>query len=360
MGGIRVGRFVLAGLLALHAPAWAQPAGGKVEPATAEGEPAAAAPVKDPAIAKRWQQAGIKLVQKGDQLTRAGKPDEAKAQYENALIAYQKAIEASDDQSLYFDLASVEDKLGMFVPALKHYRLVAAATTGIKPELVKKASAKRDEDAGKVGVVTLTVKPDGATVMLGGTELGLAPLPEPLVLLPGTYALSFDAPGFQHKEAELKIEAGSESERAIELDEMKIVVQPMVAEHVRDVPAAAPHAPSRLPLYVGGGVAIGLAGVAVVTGILAIGQHGDYTSADTNTLDRIDAKANGEHLALATDILLGTAVVAAGFTTYWYFVKYKGSKPKQESSRTAPMITKLDVAPWVQSQTGGVLLGGAF
>src|SRR6185503_8091719 len=47
--------------------------------------------VKDPKIAKKWQQAGDQLMKKGDYLTGKGKP-EAKAQYENAVTAYQKAI----------------------------------------------------------------------------------------------------------------------------------------------------------------------------------------------------------------------------------------------------------------------------
>jgi hypothetical protein len=45
--------------------------------------------------------------------------------------------------------------------------------------------------------VTLAVSPEGALISLAGTELGKAPLAEPLILMPGTYTLSFQADGFQ-------------------------------------------------------------------------------------------------------------------------------------------------------------------
>src|SRR5262245_13323682 len=63
---------------------------------------------KDPKVAKKWLAAAQTLVQKGDYFTRANRPIDAKQQYENAVIAYSKAIEAGDDVSVFMQLALVE------------------------------------------------------------------------------------------------------------------------------------------------------------------------------------------------------------------------------------------------------------
>lgn len=372
MGGRRLGSLLvvtLASVLAVQARAIAQPTdGGEVEmgpePGSDAGSGSAApteptAPVKDPKIAKKWQAAALQLVQKADYNAKKGKADDAKAQYENAITAYQKAIEASDDLNYYFDIAGVEDKLGKFDDAAKHYRMLATAKEGVKPDVLKKATTKLDEESVKIGTVSLTVKPDGATVSLGGTELGLTPLEQPLILLPGTYTLSFSAPGFQPKDSEIKVEAGSESERAIELEPIKIVVQPVHPE-IETIPDAAPKGPSKLPLYVGASVTVAALGTGIVTGILAIGQHNTYVAKDSTAIERADAHDNGKTLALVTDISIGVAVVAGGATAYYYVFKYKKHHGNSEHDKRAPEMTKLDVVPWVQPGTGGVSLGGAF
>src|SRR4051812_34863328 len=105
MGNRRLALIVGASLC-LSTSAFAQPADGEIEmegdePAPPTDQPPAPQPpsdqpvVKDPKVAKKWQQAGDALLRKGDQLAKQGKP-EAKQSYENAVTAYQKAIEASD------------------------------------------------------------------------------------------------------------------------------------------------------------------------------------------------------------------------------------------------------------------------
>jgi len=335
-------------------------AAGAASPVTPAGAPAAV-PVKDPKIAKKWLAAAQQLMQKGGYLAARNRPDEAKAQFENAVTAYQKAFEAGDDPNLYFELANAEDKLGKLDDAVKYLRRVAATKTGVRPDVMKKATAKLEELSTKIGLVTLTVTPVGASITLGGAELGTSPLPEPLVLMPGTYTLSFQADGFQPKEAEIKIEPGSEAERTIELEPVTVIIEP-VQPPVIDATLQddKPRLPSKLPLYVGAGVTgAGVLGAGIF-GILAIGQHGTFTGASTSALDRADARINGRRFALITDLSLGTAVVAAGVTAYWYFYKYKRFPKKSEERHPPQVETKLDVIPWVQSRSGGVTIAGWF
>lgn len=332
--------------------------GSAQAPAPVEGEGAVV--VKDPKVAKKWQTAAVQLVQKGDYLTRKQKPDEAKAQYENAVTAYTHALEASDDLNLAYDLGLVEEKLGHLDLAALALRRVTTAKAGVRPDVLKKATAKFDDLSTKVGLVTLTVNTEGATIMLGDKELGKSPLPEPLVLMPGSYTLSFSADGFQPKDSEIKVEAGSESERAIELDPIKIVVEPIKADPDAPVVEIKRPQPSKLPMYIGAGAALGLGTVAVITGILAVGQHSTFVAAGSTAVERADAQSNGRTLAHTTDILLGSAVVAGGFTAYWYFFKYKPAKARYAKEQAPSSMSKVDVAPWVQPGSGGFVVAGSF
>jgi hypothetical protein len=324
--------------------------------------------VKDPKVAKKWQTAAQQLVQKGDYSTRKNKLEDAKAQYENALIAYGKALEASDDVALRYELGLLEDKLGKFDLAASHMRLVVAAKSGVKADLQKKATAKFDELTMKVGMVTLTVNTEGASITLNGAEIGKSPLPEPLIVMPGTYTLSFAADGYQPKDAEIKVEAGSETERAIDLDPIKIVVEPIKNEPDGPIVTTPARLPSKLPMYIGGGAAVAFGAVGIVTGILAISQHSTFVAGDSKAVDRADAKSNGRTLAHVTDLMFAGALVAGGFTAYWYFFKYKpaqkklseGEAPMIRRDPNAPDISKVDLVPWVQPTAGGFSVAGSF
>ncbi len=385
MGGCRIALVTLAALaaVAMSSGAGAQPkdpagdiemgpehtgSGSATGSAGAIGRGSAApeptAQVKDPRAAKKWLAAGQLLMHKGSYLASRNRPDDAKPQFENAVTAFVRAIEAGDDLNVYFDLAGAEDKLGKTDDAVKHLRLVVNAKAGIRPDVAKRATARLDELLTKVGLVTLIVAPDGTSITLGGIEVGTSPLSGPLVLMPGTYTLSFQADGFQSNEAELRVEPGSESERVIQLEPVKVIVEPVRPAPADVVPEDKPPPRSPLALYIGAGLT-GLAVVgASVCGVLALREHATLTRASSSATEREDAQANGKLLAHITDASLATAVVAAGLTAYWYFYRYKqhrGNSSKSPQERHPPPVeTKLDVVPWVQPQSGGVTIAGWF
>jgi hypothetical protein len=332
----------------------AAPSGGTEAPGPAP------APAKDPKLVRKWLAAAAQLMQKGTYFAAKNRPDDARAQFENAVTAYQRAIEAGDDVAIYAELAIAEEKLGKLDDAVKHLRRVVGAPSGVRPDIVKKATARLAELSTRIGLVALTVTPAGASVTLGGVEIGTTPLPEPLVLMPGTYTLSFQADGFQPKDAEIKVEPGSEVERAIELEPVKVIVEPVRPLLPEPAVDETPPPPARLPLYVGAGIAGAAVVGTCISGILAIGQHSTFTAAKTSKLDREDAQTNGQRLALAADISLGTAVVAAGFTAYWYFAKYRQHPRKPDERRPPSVDAKLDVVPWVKPEAGGAMLAGWF
>ena len=372
MGDRRIALVCGSALLASFAVARvgaAQPVGGgggsdiEMEPeatGSAAGSAAAAepaAPAKDPKLARKLYAAAQGFERKGDQLTRQGKTDDAKAQYDEAVNAYQKAIEQAEpvDPAWTLALAVAEDKDGAPASAYKQVKALVATQPPPKASELKKAQAKLDELEMKVGKVTLTVVPDGAQIMMSGKTVAESPMTEPLVLSPGTYTVSFAAVGYEPKDTDLKIEAGSESERKIELTPVKVQIKPREIEPEPVKPIVAK--PNMLPLYIGGGATAAFLVTSIVYDVKAKHQHDIFVAKKTATNDRLDARDNGKLFAHVADITLLGTVGAAAFTGYWYWFKVR---PAMAAHETAEKQAKVEVAPWVQPGTTGFVVGGQF
>ena len=349
---------VVAAVAGLGGTVAAQPEpapGGEVE-IELDPDPIAPSPgtpvVKDARQARKQHQLGLQLIARGDAFTRRNKSDDAKAQYTNAEAALRRSIELGSDLAVYLDLATAVGKLGKPDEAARALRAITRAA-GVRADVKKKASARLDEVASQIGLVVLAIKPAGATITLAGTVLGEAPLADALVLMPGTYTLAFAADGYQPREIELKVEAGSESERTIELEQITIVVDPVKPRvEAPDDPTAPVPPPSKRALYLAGGVTLGLVAIGGITGIVAVGQHSTFTGDDATPSEREDARSSGKRMALVTDLCLAGALVAGGYTAYHYFYRYRPALRKQAESRDK-VSTKVDLMPWVQPAAGG-------
>jgi len=189
--------------------------------------------------------------------------------------------------------------------------------------------------------------------MLGGKTLAESPLTEPLLFDPGTYTLSFAAVGFQPKDVEFKIEAGSESERKIALEPVKVVVKPVETDEPSQG-AEGPHEPSPLPIYIGGGATGGFLIFATIYGISAISEHHTYTNPATTKLDRADAKDNGRTFAHVTDACLVGMIAAGAFTAYWYVYRWAPEMKAQGKDHW------LLIGPWASTGAAGAFAQGSF
>ena len=338
-----------AGACAAVGIAWGQPGEPGTGSTTAAGSGSGEV-VKDPRLARKWRAAAQELVARGDYDARVHKDAEAKEQYGNAITAYHKAIEAGDDPALYLALAAVEEKLDDNAAAYEDLTRLTDASAGVKPDVAKKAQARLDDLSTKIGIVRLAITPDGTSVAIDGKQAAEAPVTAPLVLDPGKYTLSFAAVGFQPKDQELTVEAGSEADLKIALEPIRVASKPIEVAP----PPRPPRQPDRLPLYVGAGATGGLVVIATVTGIAAIAKHGTFTDPSTRPSARKDAQSSGRTLAHITDACLGGAIVAAAFTTYWYLYRYSPERRGEHEH------AKLDVVPWVQPDTGGLFAAGTF
>jgi Cornifin (SPRR) family/PEGA domain len=317
------------------------------------GKAPAPAAAKATKTAKQWHAEAATAIRKGDALVRARAADAAKQAYEEASAALEHAIAASEPAArsgLELELAVVEEKLGRLARAADRLRTIIAGTT--RPEVIKRATARLDALTTKIGLVMLIVKPDGATIAVDGAVVGTSPLPRALALMPGRYQVRIAAEGREPRKLDIDVEAGSESERTIELAKSPPVAPPPLAGRG---PGAAQAAPSRRPLIVGASVTGGLLVVATVTGILATAKHSTFASLDAEPSTRADARDVGKTLALTTDLCLAGAVAAGAFTAYWYLAKYRPGRVERVTARP-----KVGVTPWVKNTASGFQLVGSF
>jgi len=368
--------FALAlSLVAAAAPrASAQPAGkepidiGMPSDDAKPDEPAEAPPVRDPAAAKKLADGAAKLAKKGDKLARRKKNAEAAADWDRAVLAYDKSFELQPDPKVLVAAASLELRLGRYLAADTHLgRALAATEVPLAEKARAAAQAMRDEARLHLGVVSLSISPEGATVTLDERELGVAPLAEPLVLEPGTYQLRIVLEGYVALRQKLVVDAGSESERRLELQPVPVVVAPPRPPPPQPPPPLPP-APAKTALYVGGGAAVLFTAGAVATGVLAIGAHGTFTDPMATDDERDTAQSSGRTYALLSDVCTGLAVVAAGFTAYYYVAVYRpkvSERERLERDRAGmhdeyagrpPII----VAPAVGADGGGLVISGWF
>ncbi|MBP9088646.1 MAG: PEGA domain-containing protein [Kofleriaceae bacterium] len=350
--------FLVGGVLTVHAQEAAD--ADAAESADTAEAPAAPAVVQDPKQAKLWAKAAEAASRRGDGLLRQKKKAEAQAQFADALMAWQRSIEFADEPASVFGAAGTEVKLGKFDQAfMRLQNLLARTDVGA---LRAAAQTMLDETSMQVGLITLAVTPDETLISVAGKAMGKTPLKAPLVLLPGEYTVEFAADGYQPKQVAFTVEAGTESERKIELEGIPINVEPEIKPV--DINKATPRGaagPRITWLYAGGGATAVLGGAAMAFGLAARSKYATYTDINAASADRENARVSGRRYALWSDVSLGAGALALATTCYYYFAVYRPYHRKAVSSATASVSPKVLLGPWVEPGVAtGVSLQGGF
>ena len=125
----------------------------------------------------------LRLLDEGDALLRKGRPADA-------LAKYQQAYNTVRSPKLYYPIAKAEVELGRYLDALAHFQQILVE---VEPGSAKDAQLLADSEAqieelkAKIGMLSLDVSPEGASVSVDGVELGNAPLADAVPLLPGAH-----------------------------------------------------------------------------------------------------------------------------------------------------------------------------
>lgn len=162
---------------------------------------------------------------------------EAKAEYDSgkllfedgdspgALAKFTHAYDLSHDPRLLWNMASCEKEL-------RHYARAAALIGRYLQEGSDRISASQRKSAVETQTaltafyanVKLSGAPDGANVFVDGSQVGQAPLTEPLLLDLGTRTVRVEQPGFEPFEKKVEIAGGGELEVAVTLTPVAVVI----------------------------------------------------------------------------------------------------------------------------------------
>ncbi len=304
--------FAFSALFALHG-------------ATAYAEPSSAAPSSEAVDqAREHFQRGVEFYKEQS--------------FDAALAEFTRAYELAANYRVLYNLGQVQLERHDYVAALKFFRGYLDAG-GAEIADQRREQVERDVSTLKARVAQLQIKcdVDGADVLVEGVSVGTTPMSAALLLNPGVVHLSVRKPGYASETRSFTL-AGSEAKelsialRAEGTGPAEPSAKPAQPAPVSAPPVVAEH--SHAPVW----VSLGITGVlAVGAGVFALRTNSANSALDRE-LDTFpgnagkisDARTTLKADALATDLLGGGALIAAGFTLYFAL-----SSPSEQGAQPA-------------------------
>lgn len=214
------------------------------------------------------------------------------AKYSEALAEFQRAYEIAPHPLVLYNIAGCHRELSQYSEAVKAYSQFLAEGKGQVPAArLTAAQTELDGILARIARVTVTVTPDGATLLVDGAPLGTL-LEMPLILSPGEHLLVAQAAG--RKDAERRVRVASGDELTVELNLSELPPDPIKTDGpvaVTSQPAVSTRAakPKRFALGAGFG-----------TNLIRVGETG--------------APSVGLGVALGSRLELGADIVIVAYT----------------------------------------------
>lgn len=273
-----------------------------------------------------------------------------------ALIEFRKAYEMSPNFKVAFNIGQVYYQIQNYAKALQWFeRYLNEGGKDVPADRRQEVTKEIGELKRRVGRVEIVTDLRDVEVSIDDEPVGKTPLSEPLVVSAGRRKISANKPGRSPFTQMVEI-AGQETKK-VQLNLNELSTAGPATGPVASTPAPPPppkEKPSRMTTgsWVGLGVAGALGLGAGITGLLALGASSDvksasYAGSNRDDVDSKNSKTKG--LALATDVLLGAAVVTAGVTLVLTFT---GGDSSASARRAAPKAT-LGLSPrgaWLQGE----------
>jgi len=344
-----------------HAADPAKPAAAKPAPAA----PAAAKPVPaaKPAAAAKGDKAGPaagpdkKTKDAARKAYGEGEKAYAAGDFSAAYTGYSKANELIPSVQASYWASKSLDQAGKTDDAIKGYEGLLADPNVSKLGEDKLADANTRLAALKaslVGEITVSTAAPGAVLLVDGAPQP-GPLPTVLKLSPGPHKLTLTAEGYDAKEVDLQVQAGTKVQQSIEMQPH--VVPPPPPPPVAEVAPPPPPPPaekhSKVPAYVTLGIAAGGAVVGTIFGVKALSSKSDFD--DNPTTQHAD---DTERNALIADMAFGVALTL-GVTGIVLLTSNDDEAPakaaKLHEPPKAPKAAKgtFRVLPYVGRESGG-------
>ncbi len=224
-----------------HAADPAKPAADKAAPTTtAKATAAAPAAVKAPAAPdKKTKDLARKAYGEGEKAYAAGN-------YSAAYTGYAKANELIPSAQASYWAAKSLDQGGKTDDAIKGYEALLADPSASKigdDKLADSHARLAALKASLVGEITVSTTAPGAVLLVDGTPQP-GPLPAVVTLSPGPHKLTLTAEGYDAKEVDLQVQAGTKVQQSVE---MVPHAAPPLAPVAVAAAAEAPPPPPPLP-----------------------------------------------------------------------------------------------------------------
>jgi hypothetical protein len=272
---------------------------------------------------------GDKKLAKGQKLYEKGDIEKALAEYEGALADYQGAYEAFPDPKIYFPIAQAEQRLGRFVDALQHYQQLLEEGKDVAGALKTQVQRELIEVKKNLAAVVLEAQPEGALVLIDGSQVAKTPMDQPVFVEPGAHTLTIKLEGFKTIDRKVDLAMGKEfRDRIVLVADGGDSGSGGKTTGGGGVTTGAQvdrgtDRPSKALLVVGISVSSALLVAGTVTGFMALSKHGTFPDDGAGDDEREEARRDGKQLAGLTDVFLGAALVGGLVTTYYYFGVYK-------------------------------------
>jgi tetratricopeptide (TPR) repeat protein len=232
--------------------------------------------------------------------------------YKLALVELERAYEIVPSYKVLYNIGQVHYQLGEYARAHRALRrYLDEGGADVEPE--RRAEVEKDLAtlATRIATVTIEVNVPDAEIVINDQPLGKAPAARTLVEA-GSVRVQVSKPGYEPRTETMRLAGGDERVVRIELAK----VQREVIVHSEGVPTPA----------VIGWIATGvIAAGAIGTGLAATNAQNKFETMRTSPISgspeqaRADLDRQGnvaDGLALATDILIGTALVAGGVSLW--------------------------------------------
>jgi hypothetical protein len=294
------------------------------------------------------------------------------ARYEEAYREFKTAYAASPSWKILGNLALTAMKLERDTEAINAYEQYLQEAKDL--DASERQSVEQDLSVLRASTVTLSINSVPADAVISDDRIPVqgAPIRNryetsqghlTVNVRPGHHVLTASADGKPTLTWELDAEPGAAKEHKFDFDAKAEAPATGATNPPSDKNATttssfdankAPAKRSAAPW-----IALGFTGAFVVggavTGSLALSKNSDYKKANDGTdLDKARSlQKDTKTFNLATDVLLGAAVVGAGVTTFLFL-----HKPKHEEGE--PQGVSLQLVPQVSLQQQGASLVGAF
>ena len=247
-----------------------------------------ARPKKKPRPAPENQAAPAQ--KEADRFFKSGVALYKETKYSEALAEFQRAYEIAPHPLVLYNIAGCHRELSQYAEAVKAYTQFLAEGKGQVPaSRLTAAQTELDGILARIARVTVTVTPDGATLLVDGSPIGTL-VEMPLILSPGEHLLVAQAPG--RKATERRVRVASGDELTIDLNLVELPPEPIkdlgVATTTTTTPALTAK-PKRFALGAGFG-----------TNLRRVGESG--------------APSIGLGVALGSRLELGADVVIVAYT----------------------------------------------